>query len=186
MPLKTRKVLVFLLLHVLFFLLYLCFSLLHRPFSSSSSFSTLFSHGIEPKPTFLNHPKSLKNLALYKISIVFDKGYSLDFEIFCFYMDPRTRLALLGLLSFLALVLSVSGNLVFPVHNKFKGKERSLSALKDHDARRHRRILSAVDLELGGNGLPSETGLVFFLFCNIYLYVYFENFNIVSILVLVI
>uniref|UniRef100_A0A803PTF1 Peptidase A1 domain-containing protein n=1 Tax=Cannabis sativa TaxID=3483 RepID=A0A803PTF1_CANSA len=76
-------------------------------------------------------------------------------------MDPRTRLALLGLLSFLALFLSVNGNFVFSVQNKFKGKERSMSALKDHDVRRHRRILSAVDLELGGNGLPSETGLYF-------------------------
>ncbi|XP_062084130.1 aspartic proteinase 36-like [Humulus lupulus] len=76
-------------------------------------------------------------------------------------MDPRTRLALLGLLTFLASFLSVDGNFVFSVHNKFKGKELSMSSLKDHDVRRHRRILSAVDLELGGNGLPSETGLYF-------------------------
>lgn len=71
------------------------------------------------------------------------------------------RLALPGLLSILVLFLSVSCNVVFPVHNKFKGKERSLSALRDHDVRRHRRFLSAVDLELGGNGLPSETGLYY-------------------------
>ena len=92
------------------------------------------------------------------------------------------RLVLLGLLVFLALFLNVSGNLVFPVDSKFKGKERSLRALKDHDTRRHRRILSAVDLELGGNGLPSETGLVsfgFFFFPRlywvfIYIYIYIK------------
>uniref|UniRef100_A0A2N9GB63 Peptidase A1 domain-containing protein n=1 Tax=Fagus sylvatica TaxID=28930 RepID=A0A2N9GB63_FAGSY len=58
-------------------------------------------------------------------------------------------------------VENVSGNMVFPVHHKFKGKERSLSALKAHDARRHGRFLFDVDLELGGNGQPSETGLYF-------------------------
>lgn len=71
------------------------------------------------------------------------------------------RLILLGGLLFFALFSSASANFVFPVEHKFKGKERSLSALKDHDVRRHRRILSAVDLELGGNGLPSETGYAF-------------------------
>ncbi|KAL5767230.1 hypothetical protein ACOSQ2_014013 [Xanthoceras sorbifolium] len=57
----------------------------------------------------------------------------------------------------------VSGNLVFKVENKFRigGKERTLSALKAHDARRRGRILSSVDLPMGGNGLPSETGLYF-------------------------
>ncbi|KAL5567044.1 hypothetical protein UlMin_030208 [Ulmus minor] len=76
-------------------------------------------------------------------------------------MDLRTRLAFLGCVLFLDLVSNVSGNFVFPVEHKFKGKERSLSAFKAHDVRRHRRILSAVDLELGGNGLPSETGLYY-------------------------
>jgi hypothetical protein len=59
--------------------------------------------------------------------------------------------------SFLA-VNVVRGNLVFPVQHKFKGRERSLSALKAHDVRRHSRILYDVDLKLGGNGAPSETG----------------------------
>ncbi|EXC29956.1 Aspartic proteinase-like protein 2 [Morus notabilis] len=76
-------------------------------------------------------------------------------------MDLRMTLILLGGLLFFALFSSASANFVFPVEHKFKGKERSLSALKDHDVRRHRRILSAVDLELGGNGLPSETGLYY-------------------------
>ncbi|XP_043804932.1 aspartic proteinase 36 isoform X2 [Manihot esculenta] len=54
-----------------------------------------------------------------------------------------------------------SGNFVFEVQHKFAGRERSLSALKAHDARRHRRILSSVDLPLGGNGHPAEDGLYF-------------------------
>lgn len=53
-----------------------------------------------------------------------------------------------------------SGNFVFEVQHKFAGRERSLSALKAHDARRHRRILSSVDLPLGGNGHPAEDGSV--------------------------
>ncbi|KAF3452475.1 hypothetical protein FNV43_RR02908 [Rhamnella rubrinervis] len=76
-------------------------------------------------------------------------------------MDLGTRLALLGGILVLALFSTVSGNFVFPVQHKFKGKDRSLSALKNHDIRRHARILSAVDLELGGNSLPSESGLYF-------------------------
>lgn len=83
-----------------------------------------------------------------------------------------TRLALLGGILVLTLFSTVSGNFVFPVQHKFKGKERSLSALKNHDIRRHARILSAVDLELGGNSLPSESGSVCFFFifpCCMYL-----------------
>lgn len=54
----------------------------------------------------------------------------------------------------------VSGNVIFRVQNKFKGRERSLNALRAHDARRHGRLLSAVDLFLGGNGSPTATGFV--------------------------
>ncbi|XP_044483370.1 aspartic proteinase 36-like [Mangifera indica] len=59
--------------------------------------------------------------------------------------------------------VGVSGNYVFNVESKFKlgGKERSLSALKKHDSLRHGRFLASVDLPLGGNGHPSETGLYF-------------------------
>lgn len=60
-----------------------------------------------------------------------------------------------------SLLVNVSGNIVFPVQHKFKGRERNLSALKAHDVRRHGRFLFDIDLELGGNGQPSETGLVF-------------------------
>lgn len=78
-----------------------------------------------------------------------------------------TRVAVLGgILLFFALVLNVSGNLVFSVNHKFKGRDKqvSLSALKEHDARRHGRLLAAdaaVDLQLGGSGHPSEAGLYF-------------------------
>ncbi|KAM1039232.1 hypothetical protein ACFX13_034530 [Malus domestica] len=78
----------------------------------------------------------------------------------------RTRVALLGgFLVFFASAVNVSGNMVFPVNHKFKGpgKQVSLGAWKEHDARRHRRLLagadSAIDLQLGGNGHPSEAGL---------------------------
>lgn len=75
-------------------------------------------------------------------------------------MDLGTRLALLVGFLLLALFSTVSCNFVFPVQHKFEGKDRSLSAMKNHDARRRARILSAVDLELGGNSLPSESGSV--------------------------
>ncbi|XP_022745419.1 aspartic proteinase-like protein 2 isoform X2 [Durio zibethinus] len=56
------------------------------------------------------------------------------------------------------------GNVVtFDVKHKFAGKGKNLSALRAHDIRRHGRLLSTVnvDLPLGGNGHPSETGLYF-------------------------
>ena len=60
----------------------------------------------------------------------------------------------------LFLPMIVSGNAVFRVQHKFKGREKSLQALRAHDTHRHGRILSAVDLPLGGNGHPSEAGSV--------------------------
>uniref|UniRef100_A0A0R0EFQ6 Peptidase A1 domain-containing protein n=1 Tax=Glycine max TaxID=3847 RepID=A0A0R0EFQ6_SOYBN len=68
-------------------------------------------------------------------------------------MDPRGVLILVAVL--VAEIGSVAnGNLVFPVERR----KRSLSAVRAHDVRRRGRILSAVDLNLGGNGLPTETG----------------------------
>uniref|UniRef100_A0A2N9G1S8 Peptidase A1 domain-containing protein n=1 Tax=Fagus sylvatica TaxID=28930 RepID=A0A2N9G1S8_FAGSY len=75
-------------------------------------------------------------------------------------MEPRCFWLLFLASSFVG-VVNVSGNMVFPVHHKFKGRERSLSALKAHDAHRHGRFLFDVDLELGGYGQSSETGLYF-------------------------
>ncbi|KAJ8747891.1 hypothetical protein K2173_012781 [Erythroxylum novogranatense] len=53
------------------------------------------------------------------------------------------------------------GNLVFKVQHKFAAQERSLTAFKAHDVQRHRRILYAADLPLGGSGHPAEAGLYF-------------------------
>jgi hypothetical protein len=55
---------------------------------------------------------------------------------------------------------------VFEVRRKFPrhqgggpGGDEHLAALRKHDGRRHAgRLLGAVDLPLGGNGLPTETG----------------------------
>ncbi|PKI45096.1 aspartic proteinase-like protein 2 isoform X1 [Punica granatum] len=66
-----------------------------------------------------------------------------------------------------ALVLGVaavaSGNVVLEVQNKLKLPDRdsSLRAMRSHDVRRHGRLLSGYDLQLGGSGNPSETGLYF-------------------------
>lgn len=73
-------------------------------------------------------------------------------------MDLR-ELVVVGILV-LDLSCVAYGNLAFPVVHKFKGGQSSLAALKAHDDRRRGRFLSAVDLSLGGNGLPSETGFV--------------------------
>ncbi|XP_023520643.1 aspartic proteinase-like protein 2 isoform X1 [Cucurbita pepo subsp. pepo] len=61
----------------------------------------------------------------------------------------------------LSFCLPGSCNLVFEVQHKFKGREKTLNELRSHDVRRHGRLLSIVDLELGGNGQPAETGLFF-------------------------
>ncbi|KAK7340377.1 hypothetical protein VNO77_21079 [Canavalia gladiata] len=74
-------------------------------------------------------------------------------------MDLRERIALL-LLGLLLMQLA-NANLVFPVERKFKAPHQSLGAIKDHDAHRRGRFLSAVDIPLGGNGLPSSNGLYF-------------------------
>ncbi|KAK9082770.1 hypothetical protein Scep_029241 [Stephania cephalantha] len=55
----------------------------------------------------------------------------------------------------------VGANGVLKVQHRFVGRERTLGNLKEHDGRRHRRILGAVDIPLGGNGHPAETGLYF-------------------------
>ncbi|CAN1345362.1 Aspartic proteinase 36, partial [Linum perenne] len=54
-----------------------------------------------------------------------------------------------------------SANLAFQVHHKFAGAERKLSALRAHDLHRHGRHLAAVDIPLGGNGIPVKAGLYY-------------------------
>jgi hypothetical protein len=47
----------------------------------------------------------------------------------------------------------------FPRHEgKGAGGDEHLAALREHDGRRHGRLLAAVDLPLGGNGLLTEAG----------------------------
>uniref|UniRef100_A0A7C8ZFG4 Peptidase A1 domain-containing protein n=1 Tax=Opuntia streptacantha TaxID=393608 RepID=A0A7C8ZFG4_OPUST len=68
---------------------------------------------------------------------------------------------MLGLCIWQNFVISmVSGNAHFRVEHKFRGK-RTLKELRDHDARRHGRMLGAVDVPLGGNWQPSDAGLYF-------------------------
>lgn len=82
-------------------------------------------------------------------------------------MDPRTRLVRAFLTLFVVVALQFCclplsrANMVFQVQHKFAGRQRSLSDFKAHDARRHARLLSSVDLPLGGNGHPAEAGLYF-------------------------
>lgn len=50
-------------------------------------------------------------------------------------------------------------NVAFEVRSKFAGKrEKDLGALKAHDSHRHYRLLSAIDLPLGGDSQPESTG----------------------------
>lgn len=50
-------------------------------------------------------------------------------------------------------------NLVFQVRSKFAGKrEKDLGALRAHDVHRHSRLLSAIDLPLGGDSQPESIG----------------------------
>ncbi|BAS78637.1 Os02g0473200 [Oryza sativa Japonica Group] len=74
------------------------------------------------------------------------------------------RLVLLLALSVSALAAADASG-VFEVQRKFTrhgdGGEGHLSALREHDGRRHGRLLAAIDLPLGGSGLATETGLYF-------------------------
>ncbi|XP_047157715.1 aspartic proteinase 36-like [Vigna umbellata] len=71
-------------------------------------------------------------------------------------MDPRGLVILVAILV-AEMSCVADGTLVFPVERQ----KRSLSAIKAHDAQRRGRILSAVDLNLGGNGVPTKTGLYY-------------------------
>ncbi|AES80408.1 eukaryotic aspartyl protease family protein [Medicago truncatula] len=71
------------------------------------------------------------------------------------------RVSGLILIVFLLFVDASNANLVFPVQRKFNGPHRSLDAIKAHDDRRRGRFLAAIDVPLGGNGLPSSTGLYY-------------------------
>ncbi|KAI3797697.1 hypothetical protein L1987_32960 [Smallanthus sonchifolius] len=59
------------------------------------------------------------------------------------------------------LCILVSANVVFQVQHKFAGQKGYLNALKSHDANRHRRFLSAVEIPLGGDSRPTAAALYF-------------------------
>ncbi|KAJ1409296.1 Xylanase inhibitor, C-terminal [Sesbania bispinosa] len=67
-------------------------------------------------------------------------------------MDLRVLLILI-----VEIFCVANSNFVFPVERR----KTSLSEIKAHDDRRRGRFLSTVDFNLGGNGLPTETGLYF-------------------------
>lgn len=86
-------------------------------------------------------------------------------------MDLSRRPPSFFLLLLLMTTLSISnvgGTGVFKVKRKFVGRHhRSVADLRKHDLRRHSRILAAatpagaIDLPLGGIGLPTEAGLYY-------------------------
>ncbi|KAK8960137.1 Aspartic proteinase-like protein 2 [Platanthera guangdongensis] len=82
-------------------------------------------------------------------------------------MESRMLLLIRHLLLFLCFTYSLercSSTGVFRVQRKFSGQRQSIADLRAHDVRRHDRILlgsGAVDLPLGGLGLPTATGLYY-------------------------
>lgn len=61
----------------------------------------------------------------------------------------------------LAIATKVHTDWVLSVRNKFAGQKQSLDALKEHDSRRHLRMLAGIDLPLGGDGRPNSAGLYY-------------------------
>ncbi|KAK9063065.1 hypothetical protein SSX86_016935 [Deinandra increscens subsp. villosa] len=75
-------------------------------------------------------------------------------------MDLSARTGVV--LAILFVVQLASANLVFQVQHKFGGKKKTCpDALKSHDAHRHRRILSAAELPLGGDASPTSAALYY-------------------------
>lgn len=73
----------------------------------------------------------------------------------------KSRLLFLMILAELMCV--AMGNLVFQVHHKYGGRgqgKAALGALRAHDSRRHGRMLSAIDFQLGGDGSPTNAAYV--------------------------
>ncbi|XP_031105024.1 aspartic proteinase-like protein 2 [Ipomoea triloba] len=74
-------------------------------------------------------------------------------------VDLRWFLAVLVLW---AAFVEGNNNLVFKVKHKYGGRGSSvLRELRAHDSFRHRRMLAAVDFQLGGNGQPTDAALYY-------------------------
>ncbi|KAK1290573.1 Aspartic proteinase-like protein 2 [Acorus calamus] len=78
-------------------------------------------------------------------------------------MGRRIAFSLLLLLwLFMFFDVGSGGSGILRVHHKFGGRKRSsIGDLRAHDGIRHGRMLSAVDLPMGGLGLPSDAGLYY-------------------------
>ncbi|KAK1315367.1 Aspartic proteinase-like protein 2 [Acorus calamus] len=78
-------------------------------------------------------------------------------------MGRRIAFSLLLLLwLFMFFDVGSGGSGILTVHHKFGGRKRSsIGDLRAHDGIRHGRMLSAVDLPMGGLGLPSDAGLYY-------------------------
>ncbi|XP_073007789.1 aspartic proteinase 36-like [Typha latifolia] len=76
-------------------------------------------------------------------------------------MAPRLLLILLFSLLSNSLPRQSFAAGVFNVRHRFAGRNITIVDLASHDRRRHGRVLAAVDLPLGGLGLPTATGLYF-------------------------
>ncbi|CAK7348097.1 unnamed protein product [Dovyalis caffra] len=68
---------------------------------------------------------------------------------------------LLTIIMVISLTIVSANNGVFSVKYKYAGRQRSLSDLKAHDDQRQLRILTGVDLPLGGTGRPDTLGLYY-------------------------
>ncbi|GER28832.1 eukaryotic aspartyl protease family protein [Striga asiatica] len=77
-------------------------------------------------------------------------------------MESLSLLSVLALLFSIQLMWAVTGNIVFRVNHKYGGRSnKALGELRAHDARRHGRMLAALDFPLGGDGSPTGAALYF-------------------------
>ncbi|CAA0841105.1 Eukaryotic aspartyl protease family protein [Striga hermonthica] len=78
-------------------------------------------------------------------------------------MESSSLLSVLALLFSIQLMMwAVTGNIVFRVDHKYGGRSnKALGELRAHDARRHGRMLAALDFPLGGDGSPTGAALYF-------------------------
>ncbi|CAH8359567.1 unnamed protein product [Eruca vesicaria subsp. sativa] len=75
-------------------------------------------------------------------------------------MDLSLTLCILAAVS-MAVIQFASGNFLFNVTHKFSGKDKQLWELKSHDSLRHARMLTNLDLPLGGDSRADSIGLYF-------------------------
>ncbi|XP_042431865.1 aspartic proteinase 39-like isoform X2 [Zingiber officinale] len=79
------------------------------------------------------------------------------------YSPSSSSSSLLALLLVLLLALAPSITAVglLKVRHKFLGRRQAIAELRTHDIHRHSRILAAVDIPIGGSGIPTDAGLYY-------------------------